>query len=269
MRPYVGISGVTDPRQARAVAQQFRDAGFSPESAYQGLIGYCVTAASMAGAEPPAPRYADPDRLDVSLIPDLDIGANILHFVPPKNDDALCVKYLSQLLLETGLYEKKLCRMVQINYGTEYVTPHALHAIKQRMPDLEIVLQVGRRDLAERTTRDLLVQLAGYASFTSLFLIDPSQGRGVSFDAEGVRPVVSAIQSRFPTIPLGFAGGLTPGNLGEHFRGFSSLTAELFSIDVESGVRNEADSLCMEKTAGFISQAASLFLRDRPGRMVR
>lgn len=256
MTPFVGIAGVDTGDDASQVARQFLAAGFSRASGRMGAIGYCVTGEMMGGRPPPSRRYVDPRQFAAALAPDQSFGSNVLHFLPLAEAGDTCVAQIEALLVGTGVHASGNCRVVQINYASERVSPEALRRLKQRLPGLEIIVQVGRRDLTQRSPAELVAHLGPFATVADMLLVDPSQGQGRAFDRDAVQERVDAIVDAYPDIALGFAGGLDPDNVISKLSEFAALARRPFAIDVESGVRDHDDRLSLEKTRRFLAGVA-------------
>lgn len=256
MTPYVGIAGVTAPEQAVALANQFEAAGFARGGARMGLVGYCITGEMLRGAQAPSPRYARLDALVAAAQAAATFGAHAIHYVAGDAMTPSCASDLRVLFLDTGLYATGRCRVLQLNQATTLVAPDDLAQVKDAMPALEVIVQVGCDDLACTARGALAERLRAFAPYTAVFLIDPSQGRGRSFDVAPLRDVLTELRAAFPAVALGFAGGLSPDNVAARMATFASVSDGAVSVDVESGVRDARDQLDFARTGAFITAAS-------------
>ena len=132
-------------------------------------------------------------------------------------------------------------RRIQVN---GYAPPSpGLVSFARRMPSYEIILQVRAEDRLQESAQDA----ARMASASLLF--DPSGGRGVE-------------PFKWPTAPMGarvgFAGGITPGNVREVVASIAELNLGPFWIDMETGVRDEADRFDMGRVRRLLEYVAPL-----------
>lgn len=262
MTPYVGIAGVATPDQAAELAAQFEAAGFACGGMRMGLIGYCTTSEMLRGVQPPSPRYARLDALVAAAQVEARSCVHAIHYAPDETSPSRFVADVRALFLDTGLYASGRCRVLQLNHAAARVAPDALAHVKARMPALEVVVQVGSDDLACTARGALVERLRAFAPYTAVFLIDPSQGRGLSFEVAPLRGVLAEIRAAFPDVAPGFAGGLSPDNVATRLAAFASVLGGEVSIDVESGVRDARDQLDLARTRAFITAAANACVRS-------
>jgi phosphoribosylanthranilate isomerase len=107
-----------------------------------------------------------------------------------------------------------------------------------------------------------IIQSLEKENVINALLIDPSRGRGVEFDTEVSVNLFNKLKSLTRGISIGFAGGLTPENVNEKIIELKKkLRSNKFSLDVESGIRNEKDELEIRKVRKYIySSLTALYL---------
>ena len=266
MKSYIGITGATTLEQTYKIARQFLKSGFSSQKSFVGMIGYATDwnlIRNGVSLSNPA-RYPRIKDLPNILHPTQDFGINVIHFLPEPLNCNLLIKDLEALFITNNVYESGLCRTLQLNYATQNVNPEALLAVKNMMPNLQIICQVGKNALAN-STGELIKNLAKYAPHVEIFLIDPSQGQGQEIQINLCREIVTAIRESFPQVGIAFAGGLSASNVKSKLKSCSSIIEPPFSIDMESGARDENDQLDLIQTGLYIQKAAEfLHLTNEP-----
>lgn len=256
MKPYVGITGVTTREQSSRIADQFQSAGFSNRGRYQGMIGYLSDWSFIRKGEP----LSDPKRYAaISDLPDIfdptqEFGANAVHFLPEPHDSDALMRDLDTLFISNGVYERGLSKVVQINRATQIVNPAVLARVIDLMPELVIICQVGREDL-QGSVEALIAKLANFAPYTDVFLVDPSQGQGREIETDRFIDVFTVLRDTFPHVQIAVAGGISGDNVADKLDGFSRIIGQPFSIDMESGARDEYDELDLSKTRLYIQNA--------------
>jgi len=261
IKPYVGISCVTSRDEANAVAKQFLSSGFSRSNElYQGAIGYAMTWEMLRQKIPLGTRYVGVKGLPDIMMKNQNFGINVLHFVPEPGSYQDLLSDVTMLFLDSGLYTSEQCRVMQLNYGT-CIAVEALELIKNLLPELKIIFQVGRTDLENKDLDVTVKTLKKYSEYIDMFLIDPSQGTGREIDIKIIQKLIPLLQQECPFVGIGFAGGFSAENIQNRIQVFASLSSSLFAIDVESGVRSKVDDLLdFEKTQNFIQNSAKCFL---------
>jgi phosphoribosylanthranilate isomerase len=141
------------------------------------------------------------------------------------------------------------------NISADLLAP-VKHKKDGMFPDLEIIFQAGPGDITEMTPDELIARLRPYEKYISGILLDSSFGTGRKMDVRAFAPYIKALEKAFPDKILVFARGLNPENAAAQIAALSRVTSRPFSIDVESGVRNEEDELDLYKTETFIRRAA-------------
>jgi phosphoribosylanthranilate isomerase len=99
------------------------------------------------------------------------------------------------------------------------------------------------------------VQFDTAYSNCSYYLIDASGGRGEPLDVAKARGAHEYLRKQGFFGQMGVAGWVSPGNVGEVIAAFS-----WWSVDAESGLRDEANELDLEKVRLMINLNIVLFV---------
>lgn len=268
MKPYIGIAGVTTRQQAKAITGQFySNAVGAGGNGHYGLMGYCLTSEMINGHDDRVdPRYIKLDDLNVLYFKQ-PFGRNAIHYSPhPEAPDDYFTSDLYSIFMGKGseIYKSGAGRVLQINRAFN-VSPDLLANIKDPeegvLPALEIIFQVEPERIKDMRPGELVARLDPYSKNISAILLDSSFGTGRKMNVQSFAPYIKALEKVFPDKILVFAGGLNPENAAAQVSALGQLTTRPFSIDVESGVRNEGDELDLYKTEAFIQRAAEEFER--------
>jgi phosphoribosylanthranilate isomerase len=263
MKPYIGIAGITSREQGKALTDQFHTNAVGVGGrGYYGLIGYCLTSEMInADGKITNQRYIGLDDLKI-LNPKQPFGRNAIHYSPhPKNPDKFFIPDLINIFMgkNSEIYKSTAGKVLQINRAFN-ISADLLESVKHKkdgmFPDLEIIFQAGPGDITKMIPDELIARLRPYEKYISGILLDSSFGTGRKMDVRAFAPYIAALEKAFPDKILVFAGGLNPENAAAQIAALSRVTSRPFSIDVESGVRNEADELDLAKTETFIRRAA-------------
>ena len=271
MKPYIGIAGVTTRQQTKAITGQFySNAVGTGGNGHYGLMGYCLTSEMINGHDDRTdPRYIKLDDLYVLNFKQ-PFGRNAIHYSPhPEAPDDYFTGDLYSIFMGKGseIYKSGAGRVLQINRAFN-VSPDLLANIKDpedgMSPALEVIFQLGPDKITDMTPGELVARLDPYSKNISAILLDSSFGTGRKMNVQSFAPYIKALEKVFPDKILVFAGGLNPENVADQISALSQVTTRPFSIDVESGVRNERDELDLYKTEAFIQRAAEEFIKLHP-----
>ncbi|MBP7721719.1 MAG: hypothetical protein KA155_04190 [Alphaproteobacteria bacterium] len=264
MKPYIGIAGVTTRQQTKAITGQFySNAVGTGGNGHYGLMGYCLTSEMINGHDDRTdPRYIKLDDLYVLNFKQ-PFGRNAIHYSPhPEAPDDYFTGDLYSIFMGKGseIYKSGAGRVLQINRAFN-VSAASMSVAKEMLPSLTIIFQLGPDKIMEMRPDELVSRIAPYSPNIHAILLDSSYGTGSKMDTKKLVPYVAALEKVFPSKILVFAGGLNPENVAEQISALSQVTTRPFSIDVESGVRNERGELDLYKTEAFIQRAAREFER--------
>ncbi len=238
---YIGITGFATPKQIRSFLWDL------PRN-FDNLLMIAV----LAGLpNSPAGRYPSLKLLPRMFPESSDKRTlNLVHFQPTEQSKLLDeMSYFQDLIGER-------CHGFQLN--TAWPDPRTIETYKIRFGQKTIVLQINSKAMDEvrRSPTELTTRLKAYADLANYALIDPSAGRGRSFDLDFAAECFSSIRGILPDLGLGVAGGLAPDNLN---RLRPLLANYRFSIDVETGVRRYSnDEFDVSKAVSFAVKAGRL-----------
>lgn len=154
---------------------------------------------------------------------------------------------VARAALSGSLHDLPVIEEVQRIQVNGYVAPSpGLIRFAERMPCYEIILQVRDEGSLQAAAND------ARAMRSASLLFDPSGGRGLE-------------PFKWPRAPagmrVGYAGGITPGNVRESVQRVYEDTGFLagdFWIDLESGARDERDRFDLERVRRLLEYVAPL-----------
>lgn len=254
MRPesYIGITGFTEQYQVQKVLDSLPEA--LPDHPQQlVMIGLLMSDKTLDGEPPSNPRrYPSLARAGEIFTPHKR-ALNLVHFNTHRSE-----RLLNDLLAARDAAGPS-CRGIQLNMP--YPDLGALREYKKTYLDDVLVLQCGSSALAPETKGIKVAawvasNVEKYIGTVDYVLIDPSGGEGKVFDVQLAIDCFLEL-SRFPDLGMGIAGGLNGRNLFKLHR-LSRLFGN-YSIDVESGVRTEADEFSSRTAASFLKISCEIF----------
>jgi phosphoribosylanthranilate isomerase len=123
-----------------------------------------------------------------------------------------------------------------------------------------IVLQCGKQALlqCDFSANKIAKRVKEYDGLIDYVLVDPSGGLGHRFDTPFARRCFEELE-KLSTLGFGIAGGLKVDNL----RRLQPLIRQFsdFSIDAESGLRDQDDNLDTETAGAYLKEAYAEFRR--------
>lgn len=262
-KPYIGITGITEPNQAHILANCFKQ--YLPEdSSHIGMAGYLVSEKMLHGIPETNQRFPSFDSLSSLLRITASSGLNTIHY-RTSNKEGLASQIV-EVFKKDNIYEDDLCRTVQLNL--RYPNHEELLKVKDQLPKLDIIFLISGRMMRRNNTYQLGKHLERYQELADYILIDPSGGRGVSFDERDIKPYFDLAKIVFPNAPIILAGGFNPENVIQRvYQTSRLLQTEEFGIDAESGLRDRVgrrwfdDVLNTQKVANYLEQSAAFFNR--------
>jgi hypothetical protein len=250
LAPYIGVTGCMRVHEVRQLIDLFP---LQAKPEYKLMIGVLASSKSLVGEVVDQPgRYPKIERLSSLFVHD-NRALNLVHY-NTKNPDSL---------------SEELERVLE--YGGPYLDGFQLNVVWPQIDQVRqfwektggrkiVVLQVGERAM-ERMQWDpqlIAMKIADYLPMVSYVLIDPSGGTGKDFIPIDAERILLAVRERCPSLLLGVAGGLRPGNMHNLAR-----VAEVFtgiSIDAEGGLRTPKpqDQLDLSIAKQYITEAADV-----------
>lgn len=272
-KPYIGVTGINLSQHAKAISQAFIEAGLTQEqSQHRGMVGLLVSQKTLSTRFSTIGRYPNLEQIRQILTISHDTAFNTLHYNTYKR--STLALQLDELLGTSRLYADGLCEGVQLNVFWPPVSE--VEKIEQSFPDLKIILQLGPKALTEsqreKTTdflpspEEIVANLAPYIDLVSYVLIDPSGGRGQSFQLNRIASIANHIRKAYPHLSLGFAGGFDATNARRRLWVlFQSIGITNFSIDAQGGLTTHhkdqrlPTQFNISKACNYIQNAALFF----------
>ncbi len=260
-KPYIGVTGVSTPGEASAIAQTFVDEGLTNEqNNHVGMIGILADQGSLIPRAGERIKYPALDQIRQIFGVTQGKAFNTLHYHTYRESDL--TQQLEQLLDRSHLYSDRLCDGVQLNLRWPPVD--TVEKTKKTFPDLKIILQLGPSVLTEGP-EDIVTKLTPYVDLIDYALIDPSGGRNRVFQINTVAPLHNQIRKAHPDLPLAFAGGFNTRNVRTRLWVLlQTVATSNFGIDAEGGLRVQSEQglitpISINRARGYIRNAALFF----------
>lgn len=263
-KPYIGVTGLTIPDEARVVAQTFERC-LPPESSHQGAVGYLVNLSTLDGFNRCPAKFPDINDLPSLLSQTRDVALNTIHY-NTKDRNTLPWQII-KLFGQNDIYRDDLCRTLQLN--VRWPDLSHVEAIKSALPQLRIIFPLTPRILRRQTREEIADSLGPFKNFIDFILIDPSGGKGTTFEASWVAPYFRLLKYDFPEKQIIVAGGFNEGNVAPRLAQITyALMSAEFGIDAESGLRktvveNQFGRLALPKVVKYIESASSFLSYQR------
>lgn len=260
LKHYVGVTGITSAKEGTSVLNCFARAGFSMIGRHVPMVGVLIS-----------PRNLDPEWHSYRYAKFGDFPSIIkscekkcfltLHVDAKSKDDwkgDFC-KLLDNLPLEgvDGF---------QIN--VMHPEPSQLRDLRSKYPGKAIIFQYNK-DFTSKDVSSAMQDMDKYEGLFDFVLIDPSRGRGEQIDMERSMEHRDALVARYGKL-VGFAGGFNPENIEGIVESLVERIGTDFSIDVETGVRNEKEELDIGLVLEYLMATKSgmyAMIMDRTERM--
>lgn len=259
-KPYISVTGVTTLQEAQVVAQTF-GCCLPPESNHQGAVGYLANSYTLDGSNRRPTKFPDINDLPLLLSQTHNVALNTIHY--NTKDRNTLPWQVRKLFGQNYIYRDDLCRALQLN--VRWPDLSHVEAIKSALPDLKIILPLTPRILGRQTREEIADSLRPYENFIDFILIDPSGGKGITFEASWVAPYFRLLKYDFPEKQIIVAGGFNEGNVTPRLAQITyALMSDQFGIDAESGLRetvaeNQFGRLALPKVVKYIERASSFF----------
>ncbi len=273
-RPYIGINGFRTAEEVDDAVATLRADGWNGDRTHDAAIGFAVDERTLRGETPASPRKVTdfPALLALAGRVHADL-LGVVHYdcrdYAVSTDGATTVAEVQRgykplatdLSRALGTLSRETpCHTVQLNGVPD---PAEVRALKQRVPDLDIIYQV-RPDLCRLGDDIVLEHIGACASSLAHVLYDPSRGRGEAFASDEAIRMHRLISRAFPHLTFGVAGGFSPENLAERHEAIrAGIGHRLFSVDAESRVRDPGtDALNPDRVRAFYRQGRLVTERD-------
>ncbi|MDQ5949022.1 MAG: hypothetical protein QG589_148 [Patescibacteria group bacterium] len=248
---YIGITGFMSREEAILARAAFP----ARVLLHNFMTGVLASSKTLAGGTNKWPsRYPKVEAISEIFLNDRN-SLNLIHY---STDDTGPDSFRDQLEQLVKIGGPNL-HGFQLNVVWPSIT--MIRNFRESHPDMQIVLQVGKRAMGQYEHRPRLIaaQIAEYAGLVDYVLIDPSGGNKERFVPLSVLNIFDAICEQSPSaIRFGVAGGLGPGRM-EHLKEVLRMYSYI-SIDVEGGVRTPQpeDMLDMWSVMKFLEEAIQL-----------
>ena len=269
--PYIGFVGIKNLDEVLAVSQitqKFAALNFGPMI----QVGVQINKKVIEGLDFENNLRLSSDMKEVRsifeytkrFIPNV---FNVAHY--SEKDKSKIIQRILHIFGETGIYFDKLCQAVQLDGYLGDIEPKTLRSIKNKYPDLAIIMQVNRNligDFSDSNIDFILNNLKWLSDFIGYCLIDCSGGEGRPMNLAKNVYLALRIRHHLPDLAIGFSGGLNGENAFFIVsRLMRMLKSDNFSIDAESGLRNKLgdgygnDIFNKEKIRGFFRESLKAF----------
>jgi hypothetical protein len=251
---YVGVTGIKSVSDARAVLGLFEKHGFTMQSCKIPMIGILVSG-RMLDVTWESERYP---RIDVlgEIISEIDGKAFCTVHVDNKPRSKWCDEILAIEAYLSGMDVGG----IQIN--VKHPLPGEIARLKKEFhKDVSIIMQYSD-DFISKDPKKAAADFSAYAHLVDYVLIDPSRGQGLEINAGKALSHYTELKKHFD-IGIGFAGGFTSANIGKYIEKFKKhVGGSNFSIDVETGVRDNKNDLSIKMVDEYLSSAHEAFQKN-------
>ncbi len=228
--PYIGVSGFMNVAEVRSALIAF--GGTCSARRRRLMIGVLASSKTLAGQKNRYPnRYPDVDTI-ANLFYDHPFALNLIHYAT--DEPSTLSAQLERIVALGGPH----LHGVQLNVAWPPVEDIVC------LRGMRVVLQLGRKTLADATNGDISTVIDGLATYDGIVtdvLIDASGGTGVPMDPDLALHFAGAIAHTFPRLGIGVAGGLS-GPTSELVRPVAEC-CPFINIDAEGRLRTDDDRL--------------------------
>ncbi len=249
---YIGITGLTNIHQVEMLVTYFKKFGFIIDSDRIGMIGFLISPRNL-DPDWKSSRYPSFKKYKPMLETCKKRVFSTLHIDTKSSFDWL--SSLKTLLQKIEPDSEKMMDLIDgIQINVKHPDPCDISELKILYPDLKIILQYAN-DFIKLDAESVIKDLKAYENIIDYILIDPSRGRGLKIDFRDAINHYKLIDKAI-NVKIGFAGGLNSENIEtflndtiQHNDGLNHIN---FSLDVESGVRDEFNNLDLSKVFKYL-----------------
>lgn len=257
-KPYIGVTGIAAEPDARTVAEIFQQY-LNNHDTHEGMAGFLISQNILnKGTEHPKLKL-----LPVLLQTTGKTGQNCIHYIP--YDSTSLGQQVNELFSINEIYNRKLSRTIQLNMrrSDPWPSTNALDKMKDKFPDLNVILQLNAQILDHESQPDIANQLKERKELIDYVLIDPSGGKGIAIDPSTVVRFYRISRHVLPDKPVIFAGGFDNNNVVKLLQILNNLLrTNKFGIDAQSGLRqNNNGSLSPENVDKYVKKSATFFVK--------
>lgn len=247
-QPYIGITGVSTRGEAQSIIDYLPHV-----SAPLVMVGVLASRKSVRGIPVDQPkRYPAREALSDIFIPHERV-LNLLHFNSREPADLL--EDIELALSLAGPY----CQGFQLNMKEPGLD--ACRQYKAAHPSHTLIIQFGpsilkKDDDAWLSADELADRAEAYCGTADYVLIDMSAGKGIAFDFQIAKNYFAKLEG-IPGLGFGIGGGLGPKTLHRLYPIWKEF--DDFSIDAESGVRDDRDDYSAWRASTYLAAASVIF----------
>jgi phosphoribosylanthranilate isomerase len=242
MQRYIGITGFKTVDEINYVKELARDN--TPQIMYGILTSQKgLNYPTLTGSRRPAMQ-------DITSLLEA-IPKNGLPMIHHCTDNRNVSEEVLKVFSYDNMYDKGLVNAVQINQRLPELKE--LEKIKNKMPNLEIVLQLEPEDLEHPKTA--AIKTKEYGSLIDYVIIDPSRGIGKTLDLTTTLNVLNGLREYDVKATPVIAGGLSGENVTEIVEFFKKEYGDNFSIDSEGRLREFENTLSRDRVKKYLENA--------------
>jgi hypothetical protein len=261
-KPYVGVTGAVFEEEVKAIVDSFERNGLTMNGSHVPMSGLLVSYQTLdSRSKPGNKRHPKLEDIPSLLRAHGNKAFTTIHF-NTRRPETLS-KDISSIFELEGIYEKGLCRGLQLNIA--WPPNEEVNEIKSKYPDMKIILQLSKRATEGLSLEEIVLKTATYLN-ADYVLVDPSGGKGLEFDAEYSATLYKRLKGGGVKATIGFAGGLSGNNVAGITKDMRErLETAIFSIDAEGNLRDKLtpaygdDVMNLEKVGKYISESAKGF----------
>jgi phosphoribosylanthranilate isomerase len=244
---YIGMTGITEEKQLFGIDSIFRNGKF-PNQNHDIMIGILIS-----------PRNLDKTWFS-SRYPNIWEIKNILQslYKKEKYKDFFNTLHIDEKANSNWEYclELLINKIGIIPKGIQVNVKHPkvkdIKRLSERFPETQIIFQYSG-DFLNKDIKEAMKDLSVYTKYIDYVLIDPSRGRGLELNSNLALKHFIQIKKDFNHLNVALAGGFNHKNIRDYVKAFkASLDSFDFSLDIESGVRDNDDKLDLIKFESYI-----------------
>jgi len=255
--PFIGITGISTGNEVESLLQ-IRSSGLECHS-HAINTGILISEDTFNGVPSTINRYPEV-RTSYQIIEALSSAYTPVIHYNTGNTDTIS-RQVENIFLKENIYKDNICRMIQLNIGNPELVQ--IMKIKDKFPDLIIILQVPLWIEEYRNIDKLSEFLMKYTTFINHYILDPSGGRGTGITDDNIILFKDLHSKRIMTESFIFAGGLSGKNVYLYIKQLQEIFHHSnFSIDAEGKLRGGmydgrkiGDRINPTKTADYLHEA--------------
>lgn len=239
-RPYIGIVGIKNIEEGLITARIINAVLADRNILHQPQIGVQVTDRTLRGEITESrrnPKVAEIPDIFSAILGVRKYIFNVVHYTA--KDPAFIYDSVCKIFQLGDMYEKNICRGLQLNGNFGKVTPEIIFRIKAEYPELKIILQIPGEALRAMSVDQVVGELVKFNDLVDYTLIDPSGGRGQEMNVQSGIQLAERIMEN-TSVGAALAGGLNFSNVERIVMELrQGLGTADFSIDAEGGLRDK------------------------------